>query len=55
MIAELRDQFQAEMESMQDILLETPLSAEISDLKRDVSQLKTDITALMKTELNAQQ
>ena len=55
MLAELRDQFQAEMESMQDILLETPLSAEISDLKRDVSQLKTDITALMKTELNAQQ
>merc|ERR1719352_2127899 len=34
MLAALRDQFQAEMESMQDILLETPLSAEVSNLKR---------------------
>jgi len=55
MLAELRDQFQAEMESMQDILLETPLSAEVSDLKRDVSQMKAELTALMKVELNAQQ
>jgi len=55
MLAELRDHFQAEMESMQDILLETPLSAEVSDLKRDVRQMKAEFTALMKVELNAQE
>jgi len=52
MLAELRDQFQAEMESMQDILLETPLSAEVSDLKEQVSQMKTEIINEIKIDVN---
>ena len=54
MLAELRDQFQSEMESMQDILLETPLSAEVSDLRKDVSLMKAELATLIKAELNAQ-
>ena len=40
---------------MQDILLETRLSAEVSDRNRDVGQMKAEFTALIKAELNAQQ
>ena len=54
MLAELRDHFQSEMESMQDILLETPLSAEVSDLRKDVSLMKAELATLIKAELNAQ-
>ena len=35
--------------------METRLSAEVSDLKRDVGQMKAEFTALIKAELNAQQ
>jgi len=55
MLAELRDQFQSGMESMQDILLETPLSGEVSELKKDVGKMKVELIALMKAELNAQE
>jgi len=55
MLAELRDQFQSGMESMQDILLETPLSGEVTELKKDVGLMKVELIALMKAELNAQE
>eukprot|EP00092_Neocalanus_flemingeri_P002700 GFUD01002890.1.p1 GENE.GFUD01002890.1~~GFUD01002890.1.p1 ORF type:complete len:477 (-),score=135.67 GFUD01002890.1:299-1729(-) len=52
-IAEMRDQFQAGMESMQDILLETPLSAEVSDLIKHVSQMKVEIASQIETDMKA--
>eukprot|EP00092_Neocalanus_flemingeri_P021514 GFUD01023332.1.p1 GENE.GFUD01023332.1~~GFUD01023332.1.p1 ORF type:complete len:288 (+),score=100.21 GFUD01023332.1:621-1484(+) len=52
-IAEMRDQFLAGMESMQDILLETPLSAEVSDLIKHVSQMKVEIASQIETDMKA--
>jgi len=55
MLAELRDQFQSGMESMQDILLETPLCGEVIEMKKDVGLMKVELIAHMKAELNAQE
>ena len=53
-ISGMRDKFQAGMESMQDILLESPLSQEVADLKKEVGQIKTVIFGLIKTDADAQ-
>eukprot|EP00092_Neocalanus_flemingeri_P018259 GFUD01019760.1.p1 GENE.GFUD01019760.1~~GFUD01019760.1.p1 ORF type:complete len:483 (-),score=162.43 GFUD01019760.1:322-1770(-) len=50
-LAEMRDQFQAGMESMQDILLETPLSAEVSDLTKHISRMKVEIASQIETDM----
>jgi len=52
-LSELREQFVCGMESIQDILLETPFSHEVSELREEVSQLKTEVLTKLQATLNS--
>jgi len=58
MIGELRNRIMGEMESIQNILRETPLSKvskEISNLRKDVHQLQRELTDIMNTKSNVRE
>jgi len=51
MVGNLGDHIMSGLESIQDILLETPLCKEVSELKKDVGQLSAGLTDLVSSKL----
>jgi len=52
MMAGLRDQVMEGMESIQDILLETPLRKEMTDIRKDLRLMKSELFDLINAKMN---